>query len=592
MADNLSPPGIDVPAKLAALHMDLGNLSEALTILTDLKNRSWEEFHSSYKAWLLYADLMLRLGHECTQWNQNVQITENYMVRRWLRKHSATFDWQERRSQALALALGAAAGTKSAREFLDWIQKHAVNVNEGSKNGQGISEDRDLTRQKTGGPNLKNIEASSGSAGEEVEQERSLLENKHQREVDEFDKTTSEMELLAGSDPQKNRNAAREALLESQQKAMGALENEYTEKDKSSETFTETSDTRVAETEQIIMPMSASIGVVCSIASDLMKQLIRLELYAGARLVGETVSNYMKERARLADRTLEARRRADEWQAKVVGSPFLLDPYCEDDNKDDEAEEEMTYLSDEEMLVNTSEESSLLVSLRRGAMPPELQILSGLAMLGEGGRNFVASKYLQAIEELEQESVEWLYDGDKEALFSRQPRWFFFHRTMTEELTKTVAYSCLADTLKSTNKDAEWAFHFSPVFFRHLQKLREQGLIDELTKINNNDITANGVIRRSQILKVMLASCRLGLNTLEVQQGISLVLGQKPDLDKDSRLQNALQVLDTLVMAASFLWTVTRQGLLSQPCIEVSLLSSCASGQNIPDLSCKIFFRW
>ena len=141
MADNLKPPGIDVPAKLAAIHMELGNLSEALTILTDLKNRGSSragngkegdsipvdrsQFESSYKAWWLYADLMLRIGHECTQWNLGVRTNENYMFRRWLRKHSLEFDWQERRLQSLSLALEAATGSNSAGRFLVWIRQRS-----------------------------------------------------------------------------------------------------------------------------------------------------------------------------------------------------------------------------------------------------------------------------------------------------------------------------------------------------------------------------------------------------------------------------------------------------------------------------------
>ena len=37
-ADNLHPPGITVPAKLAFAHMEVGNLIDAFTVLTDLKN--------------------------------------------------------------------------------------------------------------------------------------------------------------------------------------------------------------------------------------------------------------------------------------------------------------------------------------------------------------------------------------------------------------------------------------------------------------------------------------------------------------------------------------------------------------------------
>jgi hypothetical protein len=169
VADNLKPPGIDIPAKLAAMHMELGNLSEALTILTDLKNRSdtasgrnsvgtgnddgdaivrRSEFESSYKAWLLYADLMLRIGHECTQWNRGIQTNDNYMFRRWLRKLSRVFDWQERRLQALSLALEAAAGSTSAKQFMIWMRQRALAKVSGPERPNGGDCDQQMVVQK------------------------------------------------------------------------------------------------------------------------------------------------------------------------------------------------------------------------------------------------------------------------------------------------------------------------------------------------------------------------------------------------------------------------------------------------------------
>jgi hypothetical protein len=133
-ADNLKAPGVDIPAKLASVMIELGLISEALTLLTDLKNHP--DYESSYKAWLLYADLMLRIGHECRQWNRGVQNTDNYMLRRWLRKLSRSFDWQERRLQALSKALEAACGSKSCSIFMQW-PKSRVAVDQES----GIDED-------------------------------------------------------------------------------------------------------------------------------------------------------------------------------------------------------------------------------------------------------------------------------------------------------------------------------------------------------------------------------------------------------------------------------------------------------------------
>mmetsp|Transcript_16860 Transcript_16860/g.20580 ORF Transcript_16860/g.20580 Transcript_16860/m.20580 type:complete len:1144 (-) Transcript_16860:2555-5986(-) len=147
-ADKLQPPGISVPAKLASAHMQLGNLSNALTILTDMKNstaaqsskktvawrtrkinnpnlRDRSELEKSYGAWMLYADLMLKVGHTCTKYNKGFEASNNYIYKRWLKKYSKSFDWRERRLQALCLALEAAAGTRCCENLIKWSRKRA-----------------------------------------------------------------------------------------------------------------------------------------------------------------------------------------------------------------------------------------------------------------------------------------------------------------------------------------------------------------------------------------------------------------------------------------------------------------------------------
>ena len=141
-ADKLKPPGITVPAKLASIQMKLGNFAEALTILTDLRNSSFRlsiaaskrcrieggmrprtELEKSYSAWLLYADLMLRIGYECTRWNNRCSNIENYMFKRWLKKHSSTFNWKERRFYALCCALEAAVGSVCCQKLVGWLKE-------------------------------------------------------------------------------------------------------------------------------------------------------------------------------------------------------------------------------------------------------------------------------------------------------------------------------------------------------------------------------------------------------------------------------------------------------------------------------------
>jgi hypothetical protein len=297
IADNLKPPGIDTAAKLAAMHIELGNLSEALTILIDLKNRpsniegARSEFQSSYKAWMLYADLMLRIGHECTQWNRGVQTNDNYMLRRWLRKLSKVFDWQERRLQALSLALEAAAGTKSTERFVTWTRERALaekaaadekiekqrwhlekknaadqklekqrwhlgvgDAEDGNSKDGGVpnnndTDDKMIKKTSQGGDGgssviretpgdlvdsnrlLADEEGSTlvdnVSSTAQFENEKKLLLDRNASEVEAFDKTTNDLDLSPTSAAGKKRQEAREALSKGHRSAVVTLVGEY-----------------------------------------------------------------------------------------------------------------------------------------------------------------------------------------------------------------------------------------------------------------------------------------------------------------------------------------------------------------------------
>lgn len=312
-ADMLKPPGIDVPCKLAAIHIEVGNLSEALTILTDLKNRQdpsrpgRSEFQSSYKAWILYAELMLRVGHECILWNQGIKRNENYMFRRWLRKYSQVFDWRERRLQALGLALEAAAGTRSAAEFIVWLKNHARST----QSKERIGHDRKPQEDK-----------ETGFA--EGESDRKLLLAKHTIEVQAFDKTTKDMDLDVNSEAARDRQADRDDLLKAQRVAVATLTSDYDESEK--QPSSEQSDQILAEFGDTL-PISGSCRQVCSIASELMKHLHGMELFQGARLVGDAVSSYFKQRAAKQDERRVAAHRIDEWQEKINQPSFLFATY-------------------------------------------------------------------------------------------------------------------------------------------------------------------------------------------------------------------------------------------------------------------------
>jgi hypothetical protein len=385
IADNLKPPGIDTAAKLAAMHIELGNLSEALTILTDLKNRPSNiegrrsEFQSSYKAWMLYADLMLRIGHECTQWNRGVQTNDNYMVRRWLRKLSKVFDWQERRLQALSLTLEAAAGTKSTERFVTWTRERALakktvvdeqlekqrwhldrnnDIQDPQQNLDGVGAAEDGDSKDGGVPNNNNADdkmiqktsqgedggssvtlaaneeesvlVDNASSTAQFENEKKILLDRNASEVEAFDKTTNDLDLRSTSAAGKKRQEARDALSKGHRSAVVTLVGEYHQQNSSSQPIGSSQldiEDMVMDGHAEPLPVSASCRTVCKITAELMKHLHGLELYQGGRLAGESVSAYLKERAALRDRRVAARRRLDEHEQSVQASLLHFENY-------------------------------------------------------------------------------------------------------------------------------------------------------------------------------------------------------------------------------------------------------------------------
>jgi hypothetical protein len=226
-------------------------------------------------------------------------------------------------------------------------------------------------------------------------------------------------------------------------------------------------------------------------------------------------------------------------------------------------------LSDEEDLDN-DENSELLDSLRRGALPPELRVLFGLALIGEGGRNFVAAKCIEAIDDLEQESILWLSDGDLETQMAGDPLWYLFRRAMTEPLGRTAAYAFLADVLRKTKKEQEWTVHFSPWFRRHLDTLKSVGLMEKLLRLRD-DITPYANFRKNQLLKIILASSRFDIDAVESPDKQSPVNRELIVSDDNSRIDMAMSAINSLTSLIHLMWKVDPDGSLPSICTEVCM---------------------
>lgn len=277
---------------------------------------------------MLYADLMLRIGHECMQWNKNIRTNDNYMFRRWLRKLSHSFDWQERRLQALSLALEAAAGSKSIAKFKQWVVERSMGPRE-RRNAEHHSQMNGLAPDEApSNPEEQTAEQKDAENRKQFEEEKRLLMEKNRTELEAFDKTTTDInESGRTSATDQDRGSAREAMIASHKEAVDALESEFNEGNIEGNNADE--EDKVLGTGGSNLPISASCRQVCEIACELIKHLLGLQLYEGARLAGEGVSAYFKERAARCDKRIRKQRQYDEYQQKLSKSPFMLQSYEE-----------------------------------------------------------------------------------------------------------------------------------------------------------------------------------------------------------------------------------------------------------------------
>lgn len=237
------------------------------------------------------------------------------------------------------------------------------------------------------------------------------------------------------------------------------------------------------------------------------------------------------------------------------------------------------FLSDDDDLDN-EDSLQLIESLRKGILPPELRVLYGLALIGEGGRNFLAGKCLEAIDDLEQESISWLTSGERETEASTEPFWYLFHRAMTEPLDRTAAYAFLADVLRKAKKESEWSVHFAPWFRRHLETLTSVGLKEQLMGLRG-EVSPFVNFRKNQLLKIILAAASFDLDAVETPAKRSPVNRELIVTHDAERVNIAISVMKSLSEIFYPMWTVDNDGSLPPVCSEVSQMSKWIPGYRL-----------
>ena len=265
---------------------------------------------------------MLRLGHKCACWRNRSTVSKNCCY--WFRSHAATFDWWERRVQALCLALEAAAGAVACARLTEWMRARARRAR---KEGEGAAAAEAaaaaVAEAPREPPTAEDVPAEDAPAAahdpqptyeEEREELMEKLINRNRVEVQKFDRLTGEMNRVLRSLVFNDRSTVRVALIDRHRTA--AKELAVCVHTEGQERTLTTLDAAAAPSSNRFL---TDRGVVGRVAILLLKQCLQLGIFDRGLLVVESVFSYFKERVARHERLLERRREHELRRNKGTG---------------------------------------------------------------------------------------------------------------------------------------------------------------------------------------------------------------------------------------------------------------------------------
>jgi hypothetical protein len=225
-----------------------------------------------------------------------------------------------------------------------------------------------------------------------------------------------------------------------------------------------------------------------------------------------------------------------------------------------DSEDSVVILSDDEDFECPAGKNIILM-MKKGVLPPELQVLYGLSLLSEGNCAFIAVKMLSALHDLDQNTRED-FDLKADNFESDTVSLRLFRRAMVEPMSKLDAFAFAADILKKVEKEDEWAERILPIFQGYIDDIEDQEIYTLLkdTAVSKNIITS---VKKGNCVKVLLSTLRMKVGTAR-----NLSTSSDP-----SSLKNAsaisMAVVESIYLFKDALWSTTPDGNPTPDTVEV-----------------------
>ncbi len=176
-------------------------------------------------------------------------------------------------------------------------------------------------------------------------------------------------------------------------------------------------------------------------------------------------------------------------------------------DKESNDNDSVIYFSDEEDF-DTETSADIIGMMKHGVLPPEIQFLLGLCLIGEGGSDFLAGKSIEVLTSFDDDYIE--YRSVLEHCTADEVSLELFRRTMVDTLSKTAAYALLTDILIKTKREEEWSSRLLPLYESFIVDFEKSDEV-AVMQVNPTALPLSMSIKRNYYVKVLLALQRMRL---------------------------------------------------------------------------------
>lgn len=182
----------------------------------------------------------------------------------------------------------------------------------------------------------------------------------------------------------------------------------------------------------------------------------------------------------------------------IKTTPFNVntETYDDLDASSEKSDDDENYLSDDDAFDNTSED------MLNTGLPPHLQVLYGLSLVGMRSYAYLAQKLLCSLETLPENSTtnNTHYDFDTNLLSDQA--WMTFNHEMAQPIDKMESFALVAKTIQKLDMEKEWV-NLSTLYRQCLAEFERR------STIGKSEPNQAAQFNKSEYLTILLACFRM-----------------------------------------------------------------------------------